>query len=105
MVYLNIFLDMVTINSEIVVNKHTEDIHKILKDPECRGNLWCFTFAILSTMLLIGSLVYGIAFLSQTEYNSNINYDLKSQNDNLEILRSSIMPSCFKGEKTYRSHR
>ena len=46
-----------------------DKVHEILKDPECSGNIRCFTWAFVVLMMHLSFLVYGLTFFS---FNINI---------------------------------
>ncbi len=80
-----------------------EKIHEILKDPACARNIKVLTFSICLVSFFLCMLVYGFALFGERMNERDIHFEnvrmMKENVTQINRLKDSIMPACFKGRK------
>lgn len=66
-------------------------LHEILRDKECRGNIWCFIGAIIITVGGLCVLVYGLAWTSSVTVTAEDVYQRRHMAEDIEILQNEIL--------------
>lgn len=79
-------------------------LHEILRDPECKENVQSVIMAACIITIAI-SLLFSLVILMEWSFNKseltgNMFKRIAITEDHIVDLKKTIMPSCFKGEKT-----
>ena len=66
------------------------DLHKILRDPECKSNIQC---SLLAFVFVIGGLcllIYGLTWMSSVDKTNTEFYGAKHLENRITILENNI---------------
>lgn len=80
------------------------NLHAILKDPECKGNIQCLIWGICTVFIWLSVMLYGLAWLSTVEKENTAFYGAKHLENRIDALEAKEHIIVCEIEK-FRNHK